>query len=197
MRKYRVFFAILPPQNSLAKISKVIEDLKKMNIPVRWEDPQKVHLTVVFMGLMSQNKIEEAGKVASQVAQNHNKFRLSLGGVNYLYKKHADSIIYIEAHDPDGSYLKFHKDFCRTLLGNGLLPSTRPTLHLTIGRLKRINPPNLKKEILAKIASRDEGIYENFEVGEFHLLESTYEPSANTTRYRLMKTFPLQDKLSG
>lgn len=197
MRKHRVFFAIVPPQELVPKIAKLVKQLKNKNTPVRWENPKKVHLTVAFMGILPQDKIEKAAMLATQVAEKTQEFPLALGGVNYLYKKHADSIIYIDVSDEKREYREFYKSFTKQLADQGFYPPTRPTLHLTIGRLKKIRKPAEKKEILSRIAQEEKGIYQDFLVGKFHLLESIYSPEVNTTKYHLMRTFPFSEKEKG
>jgi len=195
MKKRRIFFAILPPEEIRNSVLRLIERFKKnpktCSLPIRWEDPQKIHITIIFMGMLNQQKIEKISKIADILASRTPKYTLFAGKVNYLFKKHQDSIIYLEIEDKNKRYLNFFKEFTNTLKENGFYPPSRAGLHLTIGRLKKVRYPSHKKQILLTVSENSEGVYKEFGVSKFYLMESIFDPKINTTSFHPLRDFNL------
>lgn len=203
--KLRTFIAINPPLVTKEEIAHVIESLKKevfsgsASRRIVWEDPQKFHITLVFLGRIPQEKMEIAAKIVRETAQSSNGFMLAGGGVSYFlkdkqsltsYKGSSDSIIYLNILDPGKTLRTLYKALFKLLSEAGFYPPERLSPHITIARLKgkhiRVNE---RKKILSSIADIDIPQIKPFLVSALNVYESI--PSGNNTRYHLLKSFPL------
>ncbi len=203
MSKLRTFIAIDPPPATKREISRAIESLKKEApswIPdgrIVWEDPQKLHITLVFLGRIPQEKMEIAAKVARETAQSFYGFMLAGGGLSYFLKDKGspDSIIYLNILDPDEALRALYQALFKRLAGAGFYPPERLSPHITIARLKgKRLKVNERKKILSYIADIDIKLLKSFKVAAVNVYESI--PSGNSTRYHLLKSFPLGTELT-
>lgn len=74
--KRRIFIAINLPdevKNRLAKIPEQWPDL-----PVRWTKPEHLHITLAFVGYVTDEQVPEIAEVAREIAKKHQPFSLSL-----------------------------------------------------------------------------------------------------------------------
>lgn len=205
MSKLKTFIAIDPPSATKEEIAHTAESLKKEIPPwvpdsrIVWEDPQKFHITLVFLGLIPQEKMEQAAKLAREAAQNFGELILSGGGLSYLlkdkqsltsYRRSPDSVIYLNILDPERTLRALYKKLFRLLTDAGFYPPERLSPHITIARLKGKHVrANDRKRILSHIADIDIKLLKPFEVTSINVYESI--PSGNSTRYHLLKSFPL------
>lgn len=153
--KQTLFIAITPPQNIKEGIQEIEKKLQKKGFPVKWEEPEKIHITLAFLGNPPQEIIPKIKNALSETAQVFAPFELSLAGLGYFYNKKEDSIIFVPVLDPQ----RYLKDLRKTLsdkLSQEQFAITRHfTPHITIGRLKRTRHPHETKEILSEIAEQD------------------------------------------
>ncbi|MDO8504104.1 MAG: RNA 2',3'-cyclic phosphodiesterase [bacterium] len=198
LSKLRTFIAIDPPAETKEEIAKIIETLKKKSLSqtasrrIIWEDPQKFHFTLVFLGHIPQEKMEVAANVAREVAQNFPKFTLTGGSSSYFLKEKGslDSVIFLNILDPEKILRILYKALFKLLAEAGFYPPERLSPHITIARLRgkhlRVTE---RKRILSYVADIDIPILKPFLVSAINVYESI--PNGNSTRYHLLKSFPL------
>ncbi len=77
--KRRIFLAINIPDDikqKLLEFRKYWQDL-----PARWTKPENIHITLVFIGYVLEDELENIKKVTSQVCTKHKPFSISLSRV--------------------------------------------------------------------------------------------------------------------
>lgn len=198
LSKLRTFITIDLPSETKEEIRQIIEILKKESLSqaasrrIVWEDPQKFHITLVFLGRIPQETMERAAKVAREVAQNFPEFTLTGGSSSYFLKEKGspDSVIFLNILDPEEILRTLYKALFKLLAEAGFYPPERLSPHITIARLKgkhlRVNE---RKKILSYIADIDIKPLKPFKVAAINVYESIL--SGNGTRYHLLKNFPL------
>src|SRR5436309_14011058 len=79
----RLFFAVTLPDEIIASISKVQQDLRKAmgDEGVKWTRPEQFHYTLRFLGEQPAPKAHIAIEAAQAVAADCKEFEFSLGGI--------------------------------------------------------------------------------------------------------------------
>jgi len=74
----RVFIAINLPPEVKEEIKAVQQKLKKFDWPVRWESESKWHLTLRFLGSITQEEVEQVKQIVSQSVKKVQPFTLTI-----------------------------------------------------------------------------------------------------------------------
>lgn len=184
----RVFIAISPPEETKSKISKLINSLKSKFPLIKWEAPEKIHLTLAFLGVMSEEKVDDLKNVLKNSTQNFESFELEITALSYFYKKHEDSIIYLDVVDRSGELKTFYRQLRRLLLEHDIFLPERLTPHISIGRLKRKRHIHEIKKILVDIARAQIPPIGSFHVGSINLYRSLFSKADNSSNYQLLQS---------
>lgn len=185
----RAFLAITPPIEIRQEISKIINILKSKFPAIAWENPEKIHLTLIFFGAIKDEKLSAVKSILSDLTKEQKQFELTIGNLSYFYKKHEDSIILLNINDQQGILRNFYQNLKEKLRKEEISIRERLSLHLTIGRLKRKRYPHEVKNILSQLGKEKIKTAGNFSVGYISLYESLYSKNLNTTEYRLLQSF--------
>lgn len=192
----RVFIAISPPEETTSKVGNLIDTLKPKFPLVKWEAPGKVHLTIVFFGVLNREKVTNLRKTLQNFTATQKSLSVKIGNLSYFYKKSQDSIISLEIEDESHELRNFYKNLKIKLEEAGFYPPERLSPHLTIGRVKRTRFPHDVKRTLIEILATETSPVGEFEVTSLGLFESTYSKNANTSQYHTIETFPLGSGVS-
>ncbi|MFH1841553.1 MAG: RNA 2',3'-cyclic phosphodiesterase [Candidatus Nealsonbacteria bacterium] len=166
--RHRVFIAINLPEkvkNNLLNFSR-----KWPELPVKWVRPENLHLTLEFLGYVSDGQVLEILDGAREVASRQKPFSLKLVKVCYgPPKKIPPRMIWVEGEKSEElGFLKKNLENC--LMGFSLQKELRVfSPHITLGRVRtfewrRIEPeerPGVKEDISL-----------SFEVNSIEVMES-------------------------
>lgn len=190
MDKKRIFTAINLPKG-------VKSDLRGhqknwSSLPVRWTPESNLHITLVFIGSVSQGKIENIARVCEAVGGKFCPFRLELKEIVLgppglsprmfwvLAEKHPELIKLQKvlekamAKKPETGYKSQQK--------RNYLP------HITLGR---INQKEWKK--LSKKPEIDQELDLSFHAESVELMESALKPTG--AEYKPIRSFPLEGRI--
>jgi len=138
----RVFIAI----DIDDKIRKAIADLQKQIVSkvdvkkgdLKWVEPNNIHLTLKFLGEISDEQVIEVSEIAKTVAQAHQKFNLEIESVGSFGGRSA-KIVWVGAGKGTDALLALQKDLDDLLAQTGYPKEEREfSAHLT---LCRVNHP--------------------------------------------------------
>lgn len=195
MRRLRTFIGLPLPEATRDQISQGMDILRKKNIQnIKWVEPEQLHITMLFLGHITQARMEAASKAAEKAAKETLAFNAYPNGLSYFYKKGADSVIFLDISDKEKSFRQLYKTLVENLLEEEFYPPTRFTPHITLGRLKRKQWPHERKKILLDITESEVPQVDPFPIDSIIVYESIYAPGANKQRYHLLKSFPLGGK---
>lgn len=191
MQRIRTFIAVTPPPEVISQMGNILEKLQNQNNVVHWEDPEKAHITLSFLGNIPQARVDEAAKAVSETTNNFSKFSIRTDVVSYFYKDKAsnDSVVFLSIYDPAKHLKSLHRLLTRNLAEHEFSPGTHFSAHITIGKLKKQRYPHEQKRILAKIADVAIPRGHEFEVTHLDVYESI--PQGNNHRYHLLRSFEL------
>ena len=80
-KRHRTFLAINLPNDTkkqLAKYQKQFAD-----VPARWTTPENLHITVLFLGDLTDQELGQTCQIVKEVVKNHSTFNMSLDRVAY------------------------------------------------------------------------------------------------------------------
>lgn len=183
----RVFVAISPPESTRTEIGQVIAGLRKDFPQVKWEDPEKIHLTLAFLGMLAEEKVNTLKDILRDVTPNFNSFELEISGASYFYKKHDDSIIYLDVIDRSGELKNFYRTLKRTLVARDIFLPDRIDPHITIGRVKRVRKVHVVKDTLVEVARTEIPPIASFKVSSANVYHSMFSGDNDSFNYRLLQ----------
>ncbi len=184
----RLFIAIDLNKELKDKIKNIEDELKKLDLPIKFVEPENLHFTLKFLGEVSEERVKEIEKTVSEVLKDFKPFKVFIqdfgyfGSPNYIrtlwlgLKEGGKEIIEIsEKLDEVLSYIRKNEH--------------EPKPHLTIGRVKS----NKNKEILLKEIEK----LKNVKIGEFYVNKIKLKKSVLTKKgpiYSDLKVFELSEK---
>ncbi|KKU55442.1 MAG: 2'-5' RNA ligase [Candidatus Amesbacteria bacterium GW2011_GWA2_47_11] len=168
---HRLFIAIDPPPSIRSGVRRLQSRLAHLDLPVNWEDTDKLHLTLNFLGRIPDQNLGPITTTLTRVAAAMTQFSLEPMFLETLYQRHDNSIIYIGFAGDIDLLKKMQKSLSLSLSKLSLPQPRRFLPHLTIGRLKRTDP-TLTKRYLDQIRAQNFRPLPVFTVDKIILYES-------------------------
>ncbi|MBN1932151.1 MAG: RNA 2',3'-cyclic phosphodiesterase [Desulfobacterales bacterium] len=156
----RTFIAIELPQNILASIFKVQEGIRGYGFKLRWVPPQNVHLTLKFLGYISNTDVKKIGEAMVESIEGHFPIQLAAKGIGIFPGIKRPRVLWVGMIGQVDLLSKLQKNIDEKLEMVGFQPEKRTFRgHLTIARVKgKIDPGKLHDAIKQ---------FEGFETEEF------------------------------
>lgn len=169
LKRRRIFIAINLPyevKGTLAEVEK-----KWLNLPARWIDTENLHITMVFLGDITEVEMGEVCMVAKEVAARHKVFTITLREVLYGPPgKMPPRMVWVEGEkSKELSILK--KDLQESLLEKVRFQPERRAFspHITLARIKEFEFRAIEPEERPEI---QETLDLNFSVESIEVMES-------------------------
>ena len=168
---HRVFIAVNLPEDVKKTLLRHQEDIEKafpvgedaISSPIRWTNRDNLHITLMFLGYISDEELWEACKIVKDIASKNSEFSINLKEIIYgppqKGLKKTPRMVWVEG-EKSKELGKIQNELENALLNSPVSPlkegEQRPyTPHITLGRIKawewnKINPeeiPELKEEI--------------------------------------------------
>ena len=181
--KHRLFLAIDVPSSPIIELQSRLE---KLGLPISWEKPEKLHLTLNFIGRVSSDQLGGVSRVIKSAIYQFNKLTVSLPFLETLYQRHDQTLLYLAASSPD--LVPLQKAVCAGLDSIKFPQPRRFLPHVTIGKLKRTDPTTTK-HVIDIISDFDYQPMPSFDVDHLTLYESHL--SSKGSSYQKIATFRL------
>jgi 2'-5' RNA ligase len=178
------------------KIRKAIADLQKQIASkvdvkkgdLKWVEPNNIHLTLKFLGEISDEQLAEVSEITKTVASAHNKFTLDIESVGSFGGRSA-KVVWVGAGKGTDALLALQKDLDDLLAQAGFPKEEREfSAHLTLCRVVS-QRAGFK---LAETATQ----FEHFKLGTVHADALCFYQSQLTPQgpiYTLLQSFRLAD----
>ena len=188
---HRVFIAINLPENIKKKLTDY--QLKWPELPCRWTKKENLHITLAFLGYLTDEELFEVCKITKEVALRHEPFFINLNKILYGPPKKPPRMIWIEG-EGSKELGKLQKNLENTLSSAQALTKadieqeTRPyTSHITMGRLKQWEFMQIEIEERPEV---NEDVSFNFEVKSIEIMESRLKRGGPD--YSILESCPLK-----
>ena len=177
--RHRIFIAINLPE----EIKKELEKYQSQwpELPIRWTKPENLHVTLAFLGYLSDEELVEVLRVAKEVAQRHQPFSMNLTKIIYgPPKKMPPRMVWVEGACPElvegrkiDKLSSLQLDLEKSLVSSGKIkfePEERSfTCHITLGRIKTWEFRQIEPEERPEV---NEDISLSFDVNSIEVMES-------------------------
>lgn len=167
--KTRTFVAITPSSSQTRRVAGLIERLEPLAGGARWVDPEQLHLTLLFLGDLSDQEVADVCQQAEWVARANQPFQLRLGGVGAFPHLERPRALWLGARDGQAAVQRLHDDLLDALGGYVSARDRRSFVpHVTLARMtkNRGGSPRLTS-VVAGLADYDAGATEIDEITVF------------------------------
>lgn len=133
----RTFIALELDASVQRFLAAALQQLARKLPSVRWVDPASIHLTLAFLGDLTDEQVAEAIASADSAARQVSPFEYRLARLGTFGSPERPRVIWMGVKDPSGSLPRLHHLLRRELEPRGLPVETRGfSPHLTLARLK-------------------------------------------------------------
>jgi len=138
---WRLFIAVPMPPAATDLVDRIVTDLSKVDLPVRWVAPDTAHLTLHFLGDTPPERAELLRMALAPAVARHQAFTLRTDGLGVFPDERRPRVVWLGLTGQTERLVALHRD-----LGDALRPLDLPVEerilrpHITLGRV-RDNPP--------------------------------------------------------
>ncbi len=170
----RCFIGIFPPRSVREEILRVKKSMESLPMKCKFVEPENYHISVSFLGEISENVLNEIKKKLEKICENFPKFNVRLNKIVFIPTEKYFRVIAFDVSDGKDFLIKLSKDVKKTIGGD-----TKPP-HLTICRVKKVEK---KEDVLNKLKNIEVDI--NFLAESVCIVKS--ELSRKGPKYTVMK----------
>ncbi|MCA1759499.1 MAG: RNA 2',3'-cyclic phosphodiesterase [Bacteroidales bacterium] len=141
--------------------------------PVKWVEPNNLHLTLKFLGDTFPSQVDEIGEELNQVSKQFSSFSFELEGLGYFKNKGMPRVLF--ANIKDGEVLQLvAAEINNRLVKLGFEPENRPFKpHLTLARIKFLKN---KKAFYQAVEKYSETLFQSVNIDELIFYRSILRP---------------------
>jgi len=182
MQKHRIFIAINLPENIKKKLAGYQE--KWPDLPARWTKEINIHITLEFLGYITDEELLEVINIVKETAKNNRPFLINLTNVCYgpQNEKFPRMVWALGERSEELNYLK---NDLSSKIGTTEIRSFIP--HITLARINKWGWQKIDPEERPLI---DEDINFNFEVNSIEIMESVLKRGG--PEYSILQSFNLK-----
>jgi RNA 2',3'-cyclic 3'-phosphodiesterase len=152
VEQIRSFIAIELPEDLKSALTRLQEQLKSgANAPVKWVNPNSIHLTLQFLGNIATEKVRPITGAMKEAARGIPPFRLEVKGLGVFPNLRSVRVIWVGVGGEVDKLLLLQKNIETGLVPLGFIPEKRPfSPHLTLARVNEYASPK-DRESLGKL----------------------------------------------
>jgi 2'-5' RNA ligase len=133
----RTFVAMELPAGVQRALGQVQDRLKRDRPPVRWVAPDKVHVTLAFLGEIPGEKVEVVAGCLARAAAGLVPFEIEATGFGVFPNANRPRVVWVGIQGEVEALRSLHGRLESELAAQGFPKEGRPfTPHLTIGRVR-------------------------------------------------------------
>lgn len=183
----RSFISIDIDEALRKEIDDTIIDLRKQDLDVKWVPVKNLHVTLKFLGHISEESIERVKEKLYNIASIFKPFRLRFSGTGVFPDKRRPRVIWIDISDSEA--LKNLQEMIEERLTEiGFKREDRGfSPHLTIGRVRSLRDRERLIGLIEALKDREFGI---IDIDRIFLMKSDLRPGG--AQYSVIEEFPLK-----
>ena len=173
-------------------IHRMVQDLPNL----RWVDPAGIHLTLAFLGELTDEQVAKAIESSEAAAQQVSPFEYRLSGLGIFGSPRQPRVIWMGIEELSGKLIKLHRALNRELRQRRFEVEKRPfSPHLTLSRVKA--PLTLdEQQRLQRLLSTQQALPSAPSQQVRHLSVMKSELSRTGAKYTCLRNCPLQGVVS-
>jgi len=180
----RVFIGIKVPDDISKELKRFLrEEVSGHFKRMKEVEEENFHITLRFIGEVDEGKVEEIKARLEGI--RFRRFYVTVKGVGFFPSPPSPPrVLWVGGESDEITDLK--REIDKALASVGFPPEQNFVSHITLGRIKSVEPPEKARRISDK---HKEKYFGEFEVKEFILFESKLTSSGPI--YSIIKNFPL------
>jgi len=135
----RTFIAIVPPSNIKMSVDEIVTFLQKQtpHHALKWVETDNCHLTLKFIGSISENQVIQVKNTLTEVLSNHRAFKFTIEGLGVFPHKEEPRVVWLGITDKE-ALISLHQKLDHALQAKNIPPDQRAyNPHLTIARIRK------------------------------------------------------------
>jgi 2'-5' RNA ligase len=180
----RAFIAIDLPESIRTALRRAQASFRSVSPDARWTQPEGIHLTLKFLGEISDRKVREVCESLKNLGR-FESFAVGLKGFGFFPDARRPRVFWAGVEAP-ASLSRLAEQIEEAMQSIGFASEERAFRpHLTLARFGMPQPQPALQALLTQQGEQELG---NFEVSEFFLFESKLSPKG--AEYRKVERFP-------
>lgn len=133
----RTFIAVHLPDIVKTHIRQLQDALRRCGAPLRWVQPENMHLTLLFLGEIDESKIQPICSVLRLAAENHTPFDILFSGLGTFPNRKAPRVLWIGVQEGARPLCNLQQDIQQQITSLQLsFDKKKFHPHVTLGRSK-------------------------------------------------------------
>lgn len=133
----RTFIAIELPTDVKERLKGIQETLRKTDSDVKWVDPNNIHLTLKFLGEVSEEKIPVVKAAIKRIAQQNSPYPLSISGIGAFPRISSPRVIWAGVRTGENETARIAEQLEEDFSAMGFPKEERKfSCHITLGRIR-------------------------------------------------------------
>lgn len=184
--RHRIFIAINLPQEIKKELTKF--QSKWPELPARWTKPENLHITLAFLGYLSDEEVAKVCQITNEVASRHQPFSINLNKICYGPPKKMPPRMVWVIGEKSKPLSELKNDLENELSGKiGFQPENRAfSPHITLARIRKWEFKSIEPEDRPKVET---DLFLSFEVSSIEVMESHLKRTG--AEYTILESCPL------
>ena len=133
----RLFVAVNLPAAEHAALAATLHGLRARDLPVRWVEPDSLHITLKFLGEVAEARVGEVQAALARAAQGISAFEMRVGGAGTFPSPNRARVFWIGVAAP-AELLRLQDQVENEIEPLGYAREKRAfSPHITIGRVQK------------------------------------------------------------
>jgi 2'-5' RNA ligase len=181
-RKRKLFVGVDLNESARIRCAAVSQELHKTGFDAKYEAPEKLHVTLAFLGYVEPARCQEIALALNAVAASAKPFAVMLDKLSAFPHERRPRVVFVGTREQRAPFRTIAENVrdCYARLGFDFRDD--PVAHVTIARVKESKRPLPLVEF--------DPI--QLDVERFTLFESLPDPARRTSRYAIVSEAPLQ-----
>jgi len=179
MKRLKLFTGIDLNPNVRKACNDVTERLRVAGLDARFESPEKLHITLAFLGWVEPESVEPVRDALARVAHDAKPFELTLDKLGAFPHERRPRVVWIGACEQGAAFRELSRSVRAAYEELGFTFDKDAVAHVTVARVKggHAHPPMLDIKPM-KVAVRELTLFESI-------------PDGRTTRYEVRARYAL------
>jgi 2'-5' RNA ligase len=141
LKKIRAFLSLNLEDSVKFRIAEIQKELQKKldNYLIKWENPEKFHLTVRFLGDIKENDAVNLIEELGNINWNFEKLKFTANGTGFFPNPRKPNVVFIGLNEDGNSSIELVDKIDKVITGFGIQPDKKFVAHITLGRFRREN----------------------------------------------------------
>lgn len=153
MKKIRAFLSLNLEDSVKFRIAEIQKELQKKfcDFLVKWENQEKFHLTLRFLGDVNENDVENLINELENVRWNFEILKFISNGIGFFPNPRKPNVVFIGLDEEGNSSKELVDKIDKVITGFGIQPDKKFSAHVTLGRFRRENRKRVDENNLVEV----------------------------------------------